>query len=186
GSIKHAFFWREHSCDSNPISYDGVPFIIVGKQRRECFHGPDRNRVDHTYEEKGRKLVLPSHKWNCPAFIMLRYIVRFPQYKFGSIFQPLDKVIINRIKALVAEEIRSVSEMKRHLRIFAKQNFPGVSELSNRYFPSNKDIRNHMSATLRLDNAHACSASQSDGLGDHMEELIFVHQNSDKKRLLAK
>ncbi|XP_052808089.1 uncharacterized protein LOC128236971 [Mya arenaria] len=71
--------------------------------------------------------------------------------EFGSTFQPLDKVIINRIKALVAEGIRSVSEMKRHLRIFAKQNFPGVSELSNRYFLSNKDIRNHMSATLRLD-----------------------------------
>ncbi|WAR16479.1 CARTF-like protein [Mya arenaria] len=276
GSIKHSFFWREHSCDSNPISYDGVPFIIVGKQRRECFHVPDRNRgkkkknedrkkVDHPYEEKGRKLVQPSHKRNCPAFIMLRYIVRFPVYKihsdsnyqrrtqidrlkidlqnkvmpvlehrvycstpesaehkyhvrgeFGSTFQPLDKVIINRIKALVAEGIRSVSEMKRHLRIFAKQNFPGVSELSNRYFPSNKDIRNHMSATLRLDkysdedqenlrlqinqwqtenpqdnfhyipSAHAGSSSQSDGLGDHIEEFIFVHQNSDQKRLLAK
>ncbi|XP_053405313.1 uncharacterized protein LOC123553026 [Mercenaria mercenaria] len=266
----YKIFWEENSCDASPIIFDGVPFVIVGKQRRECFHGPDRNlskkikrrnrkKADHPYGEKGRKLVQPTHKRNCPAFIMLRYIIKFPEYRihsnssyqrkrqgqqlktdlqnsasvehqhrvyfslpedsehknhvkgeFGSVFQPVDKAIIAKIKSLVIEGVRSVSEMKRHLKTFTKENFPGVPELSNRFYPSNKDIRNHMTTALKLEqysdedqenlrillNQWRIEENPKDSFcyipsahaesDDDIQDFIFVHQNSDQKRLMAR
>ena len=49
-------FWEENSSNSVNVPYDGTPFIIIGKQRRECFHGPDRN-VGKKKRESNKKKV---------------------------------------------------------------------------------------------------------------------------------
>ncbi|XP_060558725.1 uncharacterized protein LOC132719009 isoform X2 [Ruditapes philippinarum] len=41
---KKRVFWEEHSSQILPLPFDGVPFIVVGRQVRECSHGPDRHK----------------------------------------------------------------------------------------------------------------------------------------------
>lgn len=62
--------------------------------------------------------------------------------------------MINKIGDLVGEGVRSVGEMKRHLKIYVKETlFHGQKQPNRnnrRYFPRMKTIRNHMySATVR-------------------------------------
>ncbi|PFX25800.1 hypothetical protein AWC38_SpisGene9547 [Stylophora pistillata] len=66
----------------------------------------------------------------------------------GGILQPIDKSLVQKIHALVGEGVKTVEEMKRHLRhyvrndLFAGQNPPPVT--NRRYHPKDVDIRNHM------------------------------------------
>lgn len=62
----------------------------------------------------------------------------------------VDKKVIGKIHALVEDGVRDVGEMKRHIKSFSKTNFPGVPECSNRFFPNNRCLRNHMYAALSL------------------------------------
>lgn len=73
------------------------------------------------------------------------------QFQLGTISHRVDKRIITKIHSLVHEGIRSVSEMRRHIEIFSKENFPTASRLSNQFYPTNKDIRNHMYSALCLE-----------------------------------
>lgn len=62
--------------------------------------------------------------------------------------QPIDKSLVQKIHALVGEGVKTVEEMKRHLRhyvrndLFAGQNPPPVTNRC--YHPKDVDIRNHM------------------------------------------
>ena len=62
--------------------------------------------------------------------------------------QPIDKSLVERIHTLVGEDVKTVDEMKRHLRhyvksdLFAGQNPPPIT--NSRYHPKDVDIRNHM------------------------------------------
>ena len=68
--------------------------------------------------------------------------------------QPIDKSLVQKIHTLFDEGVKTVDEMKRHLRyyvknvFFAGQNPPPVT--NRRYHPKDVDIRNHMyKATLK-------------------------------------
>ena len=62
--------------------------------------------------------------------------------------QPIDKSLVQKIDTLVDEGVKTVDEMKRHLRYYVKndlfpsQNPPPVT--NRRYHPKDVDIRNHM------------------------------------------
>ena len=62
----------------------------------------------------------------------------------------VDKRVINKIHGLVANGVRGVAEMRRHITAFSKDNFSDVSESNNKFFPNNKSIRNHIYAALNL------------------------------------
>ena len=66
----------------------------------------------------------------------------------GGIQQQVDHLIIEKIHELVGAGVRSVNEMRRHLRGFVeKEMFAGMTKpaLTNRRFnPTRKDVRNHI------------------------------------------
>lgn len=39
-------YWEDHSSTELPLSFDGVPFIVIGHQLQECANGPDRHRAE--------------------------------------------------------------------------------------------------------------------------------------------
>ena len=68
--------------------------------------------------------------------------------------QRLDEQLIQKINDLVGEGVRNVGEMKRHLKIFVKDDlFRGKKQPernNRRYFPKLKTIKNHMyNATIK-------------------------------------
>lgn len=62
--------------------------------------------------------------------------------------QRLDEKVISKIEELVGEGVRRVDEMKRHLKIYVKDDlFRGKEQpqrSNRRYFPRAKTIKNHM------------------------------------------
>jgi hypothetical protein len=62
--------------------------------------------------------------------------------------QRLDENVIRKIEELVGEGVRSVDEMRRHLKIYIKDDlFRGKEQpqrSNKRYFPQAKTIQNHM------------------------------------------
>ena len=92
--------------------------------------------------------------------------------------QRVDEKIIEKISELVGEGVRSVEEMKRHLRIFVKDDlFRGRQqpERNNRgYYPKGKTIKNHMySATI---NSRLSAIDQ-----DNVEEVIRQWKNEERR-----
>ncbi|WAR12703.1 hypothetical protein MAR_026883 [Mya arenaria] len=53
---KKQIFWEEHSSERLPLSFDGVPFMILGREVRECCHGPDRHRAEKIKPTQTRNL----------------------------------------------------------------------------------------------------------------------------------
>uniref|UniRef100_A0A8W8IS37 SWIM-type domain-containing protein n=1 Tax=Magallana gigas TaxID=29159 RepID=A0A8W8IS37_MAGGI len=74
--------------------------------------------------------------------------------EISGLSQPLDEAVISKIHGLVHAGVRSIDEMKRHLRLFVQEHIQTedtiISELNRRYYPTNKDIRNHMYRALRF------------------------------------
>ena len=60
----------------------------------------------------------------------------------------MDKQIVDKIEVLVGEDVKTVDEMKSHLRQFVKHElFPGQMpppSTNRRYYPTDVDVRNHM------------------------------------------
>lgn len=74
--------------------------------------------------------------------------------EISRLSQPLDEAVISKTHGLVHDGVRSIDEMKRHLRLFVQEHNQTedttISELNRRYYPTNKDIRHHMYRTLRF------------------------------------
>ena len=92
--------------------------------------------------------------------------------------QRVDEKIIEKISELVGEGVRSVEEMKRHLRIFVKDDlFRGRQQPernNRRYYPKGKTIKNHMySATI---NSRLSAIDQ-----DNVEEVIRQWKNEERR-----
>ena len=70
--------------------------------------------------------------------------------QYAGFAQPVDKDVIRKINELVQEDgVRKVAEVKRHLHSFVKKELEvDISTTSNRFFPSDRDIRNHMYLAL--------------------------------------
>lgn len=66
--------------------------------------------------------------------------------------QPVDSKIILKIKQLTIEEgVRTVQEMKRHIRMFVSRDLcPGqqIDQCNRRYYPHDRDIKNHIDRAL--------------------------------------
>ena len=92
--------------------------------------------------------------------------------------QRVDEKIIEKISEFVGEGVRSVEEMKRHLRIFVKDDlFRGRQQQernNRRYYPKGKTIKNHMySATI---NSRLSAIDQ-----DNVEEVIRQWKNEERR-----
>jgi hypothetical protein len=79
--------------------------------------------------------------------------LRIFSQQFSALSHPVDEFIISKIHALVHHGVRSVAEMRRHLQIFVRENISSgthISETNRRFYPTNKDIKNHMYRALRF------------------------------------
>ncbi|CAH3189586.1 unnamed protein product [Porites lobata] len=152
------------------ITFDGVPFSIIGTKVFDCQHGPDRKKslkARHSEEkirddterlrrDMSKKLKTDITSGQKPQ-VERRIYIQLPKGdehkdhitgEIGGILQPIDKRLVDKIGELVGEGVKTVDEMKRHLRQFVKTElFPGQSPpaSTNRcYYPTDVDIRNHM------------------------------------------
>lgn len=92
--------------------------------------------------------VSKSNLWN--SLILYRPF-SIDLFQLAGFCQPLDDRVINKIHQLVGDGVRKVSEMKRHINIYVhKELMKGmeVSEFNRRFFPLDKDIRNHIYRAL--------------------------------------
>ena len=110
----------------------------------------------------------------------MHFLTHIPLLLFqpGGMLQRLDEKIIEKISELVGEGVRSVEEMKRHLRIFVKDDlFHGRQQPernNRRYYPKGKTIKNHMyNATI---NSRLSAIDQ-----DNVEEMIRQWKNEEHR-----
>ena len=71
--------------------------------------------------------------------------------QFAGFTQRVDPKLVTRIKELVAEGVRNVSEMKRHLLISVKNDIcpdQDIPKTNRRFFPLDKDIKNNMDIAI--------------------------------------
>ncbi|XP_020605165.1 uncharacterized protein LOC110043995 isoform X2 [Orbicella faveolata] len=155
----HRIFWEDSQfVDGAKISFNGVPFIILGSKVYDCQHGVDRNtalkrkRREEAETEvnvvKKRRNTQSKQKLNCPAKIKLRDILAFPRFKEDGMCQRVDKRIINRIHELVAEGLTNTNQVKHQLEFFVKNVLFKDKELpqptNRRFYPTANDIRSHI------------------------------------------
>ncbi|KAL5022779.1 hypothetical protein ScPMuIL_001934 [Solemya velum] len=98
-SLDSMRLWFEDLRGEVSIPNSGVPFVNLGKELRECHHGPAHSKKemvkksvdDHRYVKK-RRTIQPSKKQNCQAVIRLRTIVQFPSFKVLLSFNEDDQL----------------------------------------------------------------------------------------------
>ncbi|KAJ7389470.1 hypothetical protein OS493_031439 [Desmophyllum pertusum] len=86
-------FGKQDQGGQNRIQFDGCPFIIVGRKVYDCQHGVDRHAKeklmnqqksgdgDHYVGPKKKLFKQTTKKLNCPATVVIRETLRFPDYK---------------------------------------------------------------------------------------------------------
>ncbi|XP_065647595.1 uncharacterized protein LOC136077063 [Hydra vulgaris] len=90
-SVKHhKIRWEDDS-----VSFNGVPFMIVGSKVLDCMHGRDRKvsfkeeykmrcndrKVsDHSYF-KNYEMIQDTKKFNCSSQIKIKEVLKFPDFK---------------------------------------------------------------------------------------------------------
>ena len=82
------------------------------------------------------------------------------QLQVGGIRQTTDGQVVSRIQELVSQGVTGVQEMRRHLKEYVEANmFPGRElppTTSRRYFPTTKDIHNHMYRAITKNRLSKC------------------------------
>ncbi|XP_057294334.1 calcium-responsive transcription factor-like [Hydractinia symbiolongicarpus] len=112
------------------IMFEGVPFIVVGTKSLDCAHGTDRNashkkkRKENKLQNKNdhsigasRFLAQVSKKMDCPAKIILRDIISFPDYKIDKLTEWKKK---NCAKKLKNDWAANKSQVKTNRKIWIK------------------------------------------------------------------
>ncbi|XP_071138721.1 calcium-responsive transcription factor-like [Mytilus edulis] len=69
--------------------------------------------------------------------------------EFAGLCQPVGPEVKAKIRQLVGDGVTKVSEMKRHLKVFVKKELEIEDQTipSRRFYPTDKDIRNHVDTT---------------------------------------
>ena len=72
-------------------------------------------------------------------------------FQFAGLCQPVGKKVKEKIKELVSDGVTKVSEMKRHIKIYVKDEgmLNESLNVNRRFNPSDKDLRNHMEIARR-------------------------------------
>ncbi|VDI02153.1 Hypothetical predicted protein [Mytilus galloprovincialis] len=231
----HKIWWEDGKADDRcKINTNGCPYIILGYDVRECQHGPDRN-IKKKIQYQAEKLENSSSKWRrkqtaktlrkaleeSSADVVKEeeihmYYPTADDHKnhiigeFAGLCQPVGPEVKAKIRELVGDGVTKVSEMKRHLKVFVKKELAIEDKTipSRRFYPTDKDIRNHMDTTKNKfrfskddqtnlehlvqgwtktfpdDNFYlrTCLHGPEDKTSD--EKFVFVHRSRWQKRLL--
>ncbi|KAK7086615.1 hypothetical protein SK128_015286 [Halocaridina rubra] len=112
---------------------DGVPYIILNKKLLDCQHGKYRRPLPNGEKKIGQPIVTPegvvkykvTKKLNCPAQIVLREILRFPDFKVVENTQWMQKVQSKCLK----KAFKSSQDLTSH-RCFVV-NLPKIEDHEN-------------------------------------------------------
>ncbi|XP_078489761.1 uncharacterized protein LOC100185158, partial [Ciona intestinalis] len=159
-------FLRSSTYDSqHRIRWDAdcIPYVIQRSYKFECQHGKNRNKINNTKRQsavfserkKTYNCVKESIKKDCPASVTIREAFKFPDFQSAGSMQQMDAAVINRIKMLVAQGVKSTPLIKENLKKFVLEELfkdkPPPALTNRRFFPTDKNIRNHCySAAVRL------------------------------------
>ncbi|XP_069128919.1 uncharacterized protein [Argopecten irradians] len=89
--------------------------------------------------------------------------------------QPLDGDIIRKIKELAEEGHRKVTSIKLLLAQYVQEHLaPGIPETNRRFYPTSKDIRNHIYHTVVGGSMESSEEDQMDVV-KLVEELKSLH-----------
>uniref|UniRef100_H2Z6P2 Uncharacterized protein n=1 Tax=Ciona savignyi TaxID=51511 RepID=H2Z6P2_CIOSA len=113
---------------------DNIPYVISSSYKYECQHGKDRNKFYNKKRQIGNylsgkktyKSIKESIKKDCPAFITIREVIKFP------LFKPINASLRQR---------RESSKMLRH----ALLNEDDIEKILVCYvkFPDDSDHKGH-------------------------------------------
>ena len=74
--------------------------------------------------------------------------VHFPYFRAAGVREPVDPIIREKIVELSHQSVRKVREMRRHLEAMVNSDLlvrgQVLDKMLRRFFPTNKDIYNHM------------------------------------------
>ncbi|XP_052078025.1 uncharacterized protein LOC127715962 [Mytilus californianus] len=126
---------------------------------------------DHPIPVKEKVMVQTSKKKNCPASIIIKERICFPDFKMEyriymkfptdqyhqnthqlgeliGFMNRINKDVSAKIDELVGHGVSSVSEMRRHLKVFVNETLfsgktlPSINDVA--YYPTDTIIRKHM------------------------------------------
>ncbi|XP_053403210.1 uncharacterized protein LOC128558311 [Mercenaria mercenaria] len=99
----HRIWWEDRR-GAVPIDFDGVPFVCVQSEVRQCHQGKDKRKRkeeivgDHVYGSSRRR-IQATKKMNCQASIRMKMVVRFPEYKIdGHASQWKKRIVSNKLR----------------------------------------------------------------------------------------
>uniref|UniRef100_A0A8C4NAP9 Uncharacterized protein n=1 Tax=Eptatretus burgeri TaxID=7764 RepID=A0A8C4NAP9_EPTBU len=132
----HRVCWRDtRSTLGASLTFDGIPYIVLGKRRMECQNGPDRNKalkerlIKEKQEANGvdiickHKTVHNTKKLGCSALIIIREIAKLPQFK---VLQPVlsDHILVTeRLRVSChSTAVSRVSNMQVRREIYLLRN----------------------------------------------------------------
>ncbi|XP_071820563.1 uncharacterized protein [Apostichopus japonicus] len=127
---------QHHRLQWGDEMFTGHPYIVLKAVRYECHHGPDRNAAkkekaknkvdasDHNYKKKRMRLQ-PMKKINCPATIVAKEVILFPDFEITGLSKWKREQISKEIKTSLGVEECTINCRRR---IFVK--LPADSEHS--------------------------------------------------------
>ncbi|XP_044176187.1 uncharacterized protein LOC114973334 [Acropora millepora] len=79
------------------MKFDGIPYFVLGQKIYDCRNGKDRKKAwkqkrkemkqkegDHHYTKRTKKMVQDTKKMGCPAQVIVREIMKFPQFQIST------------------------------------------------------------------------------------------------------
>lgn len=68
--------------------------------------------------------------------VIFKLLKKRVNFQLGAVSHTVDNMVVKTIHSLVADGVRSTSEMRRHVTAFSKQTFPWVPTTATGSFPT--------------------------------------------------
>ncbi|XP_033627928.1 calcium-responsive transcription factor-like [Asterias rubens] len=159
--LKGTFRVRYSDIGDAVVPYDGVPFIILARHERWCMFGKDQHiaqkekklqaqenekQDDEPPAKKSRKILQTTKKIGCPARIIMKSVVRFPDFKISTSTERVKRAGSEHLRNLLKSE-PPPSLKEEHIIYIAlpsdeaHQNTHDLGQLTGLMNPLKKEIR---------------------------------------------
>nr|XP_054750147.1 calcium-responsive transcription factor-like [Lytechinus pictus] len=117
------------------VHCDGSPFVVLGKYTLDCMFGRDKNKAakermaeerdrefegDHPRPRKKRKRLQQSKKKGCPAKVVMKEVILFPQFKSSN----MSKYVRDRKSRAIREALTNGEQIEAEHRIYIQLPSP--------------------------------------------------------------
>ncbi|XP_063952577.1 uncharacterized protein LOC129257734 [Lytechinus pictus] len=117
------------------VHCDGSPFVVLGKYTLDCMFGRDKNKAakermaeerdrefegGHPRPRKKRKRLQQSKKKGCPAKVVMKEVILFPQFKSSN----MSKYVRDRKSRAIREALTNGEQIEAEHRIYIQLPSP--------------------------------------------------------------